>query len=65
MDKKGIDIVDGVVRSLVKATDLPTFFTGLHNAFVHGEICPWVSQKDLATMFSHFEALNGVAEKYR
>jgi hypothetical protein len=59
-----IDVVEQVVRGCVKASSVRMFFTGMHNAFAHGEICKDVDSEDLAEMFNHFEKLIEIGKKY-
>jgi len=59
-----IDLMEQVIRGCVYASSLRMFFTSMHNAFAHGEICKEVSSEDLAEMFNHFEKLIEIGKKY-
>ena len=62
----GVDIADNVIRSLVKSVGPRKFFTGLHNAFVHGQVFKDagidVNDEQLGQLFEHFEGLIAVAK---
>lgn len=60
------DVITGVIKGVMadEVVSLREFFTGLHNAFVHGEICDYVSEEDLKDMFLHFDSLIKLSKKY-
>ena len=62
-----IDIVEDLVKSLVKTTSLRTVFVGIHNAFAHGEAMIdadlQFTDEDLSEMFKSFENLIVIAQK--
>ena len=50
-------LAESVIKSLVKEMGESDFCIALRNSFAHGEICPNITQDELAEMFEHFEAL--------
>ncbi len=58
------EVSEQVIRGLVKGVGIQAFFTGLHNAFAHGQIMEekyTFNDNQLGDMFEHFESLNTIA----
>jgi hypothetical protein len=68
MARMNVDIVENVVRGLLRGGISPReLFSGIHNAFAHGEILEEIgveiSDKHLEEFFEHIDKIGKIMKK--